>query len=442
MRGWPRRSRTAFATRRAARRIGRVRAALPRHARRSATSPGGGGPRWWRRRSTGACTRGTTTAAACAASPSGSTRTARRAPSATPRSTPARRSRSSTAAASSTSSSARATGRSTRGTGRGTRLPGWPVEARDGEDRERVVSSPAVGDIDGDGEPDVVEATAEVYGSTPQTTGRVYAWNATRRAQAGLADQAAGARRRRDPDRRRGHARVARRSPTWTATARTRSRSPPSRASPTSTAATARSSPAASTSRRRARARSRKHHRRVRACARLERRVRAALGGRAARVLLRARGHALRPGARRRPPSGSPTSTWSAAGTRRRAATCPASPRRSSSSRSSPRPAIADVDGDGKAEVIAGTSGLLPARHPRGRHRARRLAEADRRLAVRGPGRGRRGRRRQARGGGGHPRGLPVGLGHALARVRARSSGAQLPPRRQQHRPLHALGLP
>jgi hypothetical protein len=61
--------------------------------------------------------------------------------------------------------------------GRGQRLPGWPVEARDGEDRERVVSSPAVGDIDGDGEPDVVEASGEVYGSTPQTTGRVYAWN-------------------------------------------------------------------------------------------------------------------------------------------------------------------------------------------------------------------------------------------------------------------------
>ena len=62
--------------------------------------------------------------------------------------------------------------------GRGRRLDGWPVEARDGDDRERVVSSPAVGDIDGDGDPDVVEASAEVYGSTPQTTGRMYAWNA------------------------------------------------------------------------------------------------------------------------------------------------------------------------------------------------------------------------------------------------------------------------
>ncbi|MGH2838001.1 MAG: S8 family serine peptidase [Thermoleophilaceae bacterium] len=62
--------------------------------------------------------------------------------------------------------------------GRGARLDGWPVEARDGEDRERIVSSPAVGDIDGDEKPDIVEATAEVYGSTPQTEGRVYAWDA------------------------------------------------------------------------------------------------------------------------------------------------------------------------------------------------------------------------------------------------------------------------
>ena len=62
--------------------------------------------------------------------------------------------------------------------GRGRRLDGWPVEARDGDDRERIVSSPAVGDIDGDGKPDVVEASAEVYGSAPQTTGRVYAWSA------------------------------------------------------------------------------------------------------------------------------------------------------------------------------------------------------------------------------------------------------------------------
>ena len=61
--------------------------------------------------------------------------------------------------------------------GRGKRLHGWPVEARDGDDRERVVSSPAVGDIDGDGSPEVVEATAEVYGSAPSTTGRVYAWD-------------------------------------------------------------------------------------------------------------------------------------------------------------------------------------------------------------------------------------------------------------------------
>ena len=69
--------------------------------------------------------------------------------------------------------------------GRGARLPGWPVEARDGDDRERVVSSPAVGDIDGDGEPDVVEASGEVYGSTPETEGRVYAWDARGRLKPG-----------------------------------------------------------------------------------------------------------------------------------------------------------------------------------------------------------------------------------------------------------------
>ena len=69
--------------------------------------------------------------------------------------------------------------------GRGRRLPGWPVEARDGDDRERVVSSPAVGDIDGDGGPDVVEASAEVYGSTPETEGRVYAWDARGRPKPG-----------------------------------------------------------------------------------------------------------------------------------------------------------------------------------------------------------------------------------------------------------------
>lgn len=69
--------------------------------------------------------------------------------------------------------------------GRGRRLRGWPVEARDGDDRERVISSPAVGDIDGDGAPDVVEASAEVYGSVPQTEGRVYAWDARGRPKPG-----------------------------------------------------------------------------------------------------------------------------------------------------------------------------------------------------------------------------------------------------------------
>jgi subtilisin family serine protease len=64
--------------------------------------------------------------------------------------------------------------------GRGVRLPGWPVLARDPQgDVAKVLSSPAVGDLNGDGSPDVVEGTAEAYGSTPSTTGRVYAFSAT-----------------------------------------------------------------------------------------------------------------------------------------------------------------------------------------------------------------------------------------------------------------------
>jgi subtilisin family serine protease len=61
--------------------------------------------------------------------------------------------------------------------GDGRPVAGWPVLARDGEDRAKILSSPAIGDLDGDGSPDVVEGTAEVYGSTPSTTGRVYAWS-------------------------------------------------------------------------------------------------------------------------------------------------------------------------------------------------------------------------------------------------------------------------
>lgn len=61
--------------------------------------------------------------------------------------------------------------------GSGRRLPGWPVRARDGDDRAKILSSPAIGDIDGDGKLDVVEGTAETYGSTPDQTGRVYAFS-------------------------------------------------------------------------------------------------------------------------------------------------------------------------------------------------------------------------------------------------------------------------
>jgi len=63
--------------------------------------------------------------------------------------------------------------------GRGRRIPGWPVLARDGEDgdQSKILSSPAVGDLDGDGSPEIVEGTGEAYGSTPDTSGRVYAWD-------------------------------------------------------------------------------------------------------------------------------------------------------------------------------------------------------------------------------------------------------------------------
>ena len=111
---------------------------------------------------------------------------------------------------------------------------------------------------------------------------------------------------------------------------------------------------------------------------------------------------------------GSRSSTCSAAGTPRSgelAARLPGADR--GLDRSSPRPAIADVDGDGRSEAIAGSSGYLPARLPRGRHGARGLAEADRRLAARGARGRRRGRRRAARGRGRHARGLAVRLGHA-----------------------------
>ncbi|HZI91718.1 MAG TPA: S8 family serine peptidase [Thermoleophilaceae bacterium] len=71
--------------------------------------------------------------------------------------------------------------------GRGRRLPGWPVVARDGAggDDAKILSSPAVGDIDGDGSLDVVEGTAETYGSAPTTSGRVYAWSGNGRLKPG-----------------------------------------------------------------------------------------------------------------------------------------------------------------------------------------------------------------------------------------------------------------
>lgn len=72
--------------------------------------------------------------------------------------------------------------------GNGRPVPGWPVTARDdgaGGDQAKILSSPAIGDLDGDGSPEVIEGTAEAYGSSPSMTGRVYAWDARGRSVAG-----------------------------------------------------------------------------------------------------------------------------------------------------------------------------------------------------------------------------------------------------------------
>ena len=150
VRGWPRRSRTAFATRTAARRIGRVRAGFlgtPAVGDIAGTAPPGGGRGGARRprlrlapqRQAGARLPGPD----------------RRPPPAEPG---ARRAIYASPALAQLDGRGKldivvgaGDGKVYAWNGRGRRLPGWPVEARDGEDRERIVSSPAVGDIDGDG---------------------------------------------------------------------------------------------------------------------------------------------------------------------------------------------------------------------------------------------------------------------------------------------------
>lgn len=65
--------------------------------------------------------------------------------------------------------------------GNGRAVPGWPVLARDGAGGNvaKILASPAIGDLDGDKHPDVVQATGEAYGSTPDTSGRVHAFDRT-----------------------------------------------------------------------------------------------------------------------------------------------------------------------------------------------------------------------------------------------------------------------
>lgn len=67
----------------------------------------------------------------------------------------------------------------------GTLLEGWPVTARipEGGQIDKIVSTPAVGDIDGlpeaDGlrHPEIVVGTNELYGSVPEQTARLYAFH-------------------------------------------------------------------------------------------------------------------------------------------------------------------------------------------------------------------------------------------------------------------------
>ena len=73
------------------------------------------------------------------------------------------------ATAGSTSSSARPTSGSTRYAATAGRCPAGRCSRATASDRAKILSSPAIGDLDGDGSPDVVEGTAEAYGSTPST---------------------------------------------------------------------------------------------------------------------------------------------------------------------------------------------------------------------------------------------------------------------------------
>ncbi len=71
--------------------------------------------------------------------------------------------------------------------GRGRTLVGWPVLVRDGSTGMpgKIAASPAIGDIDGDHSLDVVVSSAEAYGSTPLTSGRIHAFYAAGRPKPG-----------------------------------------------------------------------------------------------------------------------------------------------------------------------------------------------------------------------------------------------------------------
>ena len=178
-RGWPKAMRS-YGTRVARRRLGTLRQGF---LGTPAVGNIAGGPRMEivAAGSTGACTPGPRAAGGCAASRCASTCTGRRATAgATRRSTPAPPWPTWNGDGGSTSWWARPTRRSTPGTAAAGACRAGPCSPATPPAATWRRSSPPRrwGDLNGDGSPDVVEGTAEAYGSTPSTTGRVYAFSA------------------------------------------------------------------------------------------------------------------------------------------------------------------------------------------------------------------------------------------------------------------------